>query len=118
MVVYCLFLTSNQFNQLIGNIGTELSKSLLNLLWQRHFISKFEHQFYILILIHYRLAHQNLYSRYTLEYRKDQMTVIGYQSAVSDCFFNNGTDYKASCRGAFEDYMACLNVFKAKYGTV
>ena len=60
----------------------------------------------------------NLYVRYSEEYRKDQMTVIGYQNAVSDCWFNNTTDFKASCRGVFEDYMASLNVFKAKYGTV
>ena len=56
--------------------------------------------------------------RYLKEQQKDHLTMLAYQGAVSDCWLNNCSDYKASCRGILEDYMACLNVYKAKYGGI
>lgn len=55
---------------------------------------------------------------YLNEQNTDRLMVFGYAAGVRDCWLNNGSDYKASCRGVFEDYIACVNVFKAKYGTV
>lgn len=53
---------------------------------------------------------------YTNEKTKDRMTLVAYQVAAGDCWLNNSSDYKASCKGVVEDYLACLNIFKAKYG--